>query len=361
VHQQPVVAKKQLAAVSTAAVSTPKLAAVSTAAVSKQLAGKRAQVVAMLRRQTHALKSTEYAALVAAAQADPFGKVKTLVQELITRLLKEAASEASHKGWCDKEYAMTEMKRDKAGDNVKEMNGLLELSEARREKLGEDIEDIVGELKELDATVTKTTELRKQQKIENEKAIKDAKQGKETVDKAMVTLEKYYKTAAKNAAAAALLQVRSVDVDTPDAGFDGEYAGSQDGSIGVLGMLDVVKSDFERTIKQTGKDEAQAEKDFNEIQTSTGVSKAVKTEALSAHKKAKSEADGEDSKNRDSLKSNTALLDQSLKSMAALDKTCKKGGMTAVERKMQRDEEMDGLKKALCILDSHGVNGPGMC
>merc|ERR1719310_2137284 len=119
-------------------------------------------------------------------------------------------------------------------------------------------------------------------------------------------------------------------------------------------MLDVVKSDFERVIKETTENEEKAKQDFSELEKSTGVSKASKSEALKARKTAKSEADGEDTKNREKLKSDQTILDKAIGEMAALDKACQKGGMTAEERKIQRDEEMSALKKALCILDSHG-------
>merc|ERR1719159_1251167 len=63
----------------------------------------RDRLIQLLNTKAGELKSTVLASLASKVAADPFAKIKKLVQELIERLLQEAADEANHKGWCDKE------------------------------------------------------------------------------------------------------------------------------------------------------------------------------------------------------------------------------------------------------------------
>merc|ERR1719408_525054 len=71
----------------------------------------RDRLVELLKTKSTQLKSTVLATLAAKVEADPFAKIKKLVQELIERLLQEAADEANHKGWCDKELTNAKQQR----------------------------------------------------------------------------------------------------------------------------------------------------------------------------------------------------------------------------------------------------------
>lgn len=53
--------------------------------------------------------------------ADPFGKVKTLIQQLIERLLAEATAEATKKGFCDTEVSKAEEERAYRLSDVKKL------------------------------------------------------------------------------------------------------------------------------------------------------------------------------------------------------------------------------------------------
>merc|ERR1719482_1958766 len=70
--------------------------------------------------------------------------------------------------------------------------------------------------------------------------------------------------------------------DAPDAGFKAfeAYKGAQGSATGILGMLDVIKSDFERTIKVTEEEEAKAQAEYDAFMTETGKALAEKNTAL---------------------------------------------------------------------------------
>merc|ERR1740138_368036 len=73
--------------------------------------GGRQLIMSLLKGKGEELHSTLLTSLAARIAADPFTKIKKLIQELIERLLTEAANEANQKGWCDKAMADAKQKR----------------------------------------------------------------------------------------------------------------------------------------------------------------------------------------------------------------------------------------------------------
>jgi len=312
----------------------------------------RDRVIALLKSKSEQIDSPVLAALATKAAADPFVKIKKLIQELIERLLQEAADEANHKGWCDKEFGKAKQSRQYKAEAVKTLNENLAKSEALRDKLTEEIAILTKEIDELEAALSKTTKERNDESAENAATVSEAQEGQAAVEQAIGVLEKFYKTAAK---AEVFVQVSSKQVpDMPDAGFSGANKGSQSASTGILGMLDVIKSDFVRTIKETEKAEKAAAKEFMEFETTTKVSLGTKKVAKSAKEGELTEVNASIDEDNTSLTEEQSLLDKAVQEIIELQPACVDTGMSYEERVAKREQEIEALKEALCTLDKEG-------
>jgi len=313
-------------------------------------------IVELLRSKGSQLKSTLLTALATQISADPFAKVKQLIQELIERLLQEAGNEANQKGWCDKATSDAEQKREYSAKAIEELNGQMAKLEATRDKLAQALEVLAEEIVGLEEARAQAEKMRADEKAENANTVKEAQEGLSAVEQAIDILSKFYKTAAKSK----VELVQGPADDAPDTGFEGgeAYQGAQGTATGIIGMLDVIKSDFERTISETEKAEAQAEQDFLAFMTETGKSLAEKKVAEEQKTKLKDDAEEKLASSEEDLQSQTALLQKGIEELLELKPVCIDTGMSYQERDAFRQEELEALKKALCILQNFAEYGP---
>jgi len=317
----------------------------------------RQVVIELLKSQGAKLKSTLLTSLVSHVAEDPFAKVKVLIQELIERLLKEANNEANQKGWCDKATKDATQKKDYAAGQVEELNGEMATLEALRDKLTEEIATLDSEIQELKDKRADAEALRAEEKAENAHTVSEAEAGLEAVLQAIDILKKFYATVAKEKVE--FVQQGPAD-DAPDAGFKNfeSYNGAQAENGGIVGMLEVIQSDFERTISETEKAEAQAEQDHLKFMTETGVSLAEKE---TAHQQKTSENEAAKEKLADAdenMKSQAEILRGAVKELLDLKPVCVDTGMSYEERVARREDEIAALKKADCILGAYAQYGP---
>jgi hypothetical protein len=327
----------------------------------KPVDGGREVVVSLLKSKGQQLKSQVLASLVTQISAvqgdDPFAKIKTLIQELIERLLQEAANEANQKGWCDKATSAATQKRDYAVEEIRSLNAEMAELEALRNKLEEELSVLADEIAELVANRKTAEEIRAKEKAENEFTIAEAEAGRDAINMAMDILDKWYKTNVKNEVS---LSQQSPEEDAPDAGFDNfeAYKGAQAESGGIIGMMEVIASDFSRTITETQKAEAAAEDEHLEFMTETGKSlgekKMIEEQKITENDNAEEDLEAAD----DKLQSNNKILQTSITELIELKAACIDTGMSYSERVANREDEIEALKKALCILGAYEKYGP---
>merc|ERR1712238_605835 len=136
----------------------------------------------------------------------------------------------------------------------------------------------MGGIAELDAAMAKATKLRQDEKAKNTETIADSQEAQTAVAQALTVLKEFY---AKAAEATAFVQKKA----EPEV-FDEPYKGMGGESGGVVGMLEVIESDFARLEADTKAAEASAQKEYDEFMTDSQVDKTKESTDIE-HKTAK--------------------------------------------------------------------------
>merc|ERR1719238_1936528 len=187
--------------------------------------------------------------------ADPFGKVKGMIQEMIEKLVAEAQKEASHKAFCDKEMSETKAKRDDKQSDLDDLNTKIDKATTKIAKLKKE-----------------ATAMRDEEAAAWAAAKADFESGIEGVQMALQVLRDYY--AEKDAS---LLQTTH-DKATGAAS-------------GIIGMLEVVESDFTKMLAEGTAKETMAIDSYEKL---TQDNKIATTEKSTAAKyKAKDQKETE--------------------------------------------------------------------
>merc|ERR550514_175663 len=146
-------------------------------------------------------------------------------------------------------------------------------AESKVAKLNEEIQTLLEEIAELNKSLNEATQLRGKEKADNTKTLADATAGLAGVTKAMKILKDFYDNAFIQTNAAYKPPKGDASGNTvgdlaPDS-FSGDFSGNQDAASGIIGQLDVIKSDFEGTIEATKSAEDDAESEFQDYKTET--------------------------------------------------------------------------------------------
>jgi hypothetical protein len=294
------------------------------------------------------LNSRVLAAVAVRASEDPFTKVKKMIKDLIVKLMEEANEEAEQKGWCDTELTTNEQTRKEKTEAVETLTATTDELTASIAKLTEDIAELTTAVNELDAAMAKATALRTAEKAKNTETVADAKAAQTAVEKALTVLKEFYEKAGE---ATAFVQQKKQE---PEIFDDKPYQGMGGESGGVVGMLEVILSDFARLEADTSSAEETAQTEYDEFMTDSTTDKTSKSTDIDHKSEKKQDQSQTLTEKKKELAGTQKELDAALAYYDKLKPTCI-NGPSYEDRVARREEEIASLGEALKILNGESV------
>jgi len=298
------------------------------------------KVVHLLKKLASAQSSTSLSQLASRVQsairlgtssgADPFAKVKELVSDMLVKLEKEAAEDATQKAFCDKEMKETKAKKEDKTAEVEKLSTKKEQKEAQSTKLGQEVATLQKELAEVASTQAAMDTLRGEEKAVYEVSKPELEKAVAGIQLALKTLKDYYAKAATHGAS--------------------EGAGG-----GIISLLEVAEADFSKNLSEVLAEE-QVAAGTHEAQTKeNGMTKLTKESDVKYKTKEAASLDKAVSELATDLGGVQDELDAVNAAWKTLTAQCVAKPETYEERAARREAEITGLKDALEVLESEAA------
>jgi len=286
--------------------------------------------------------------------ADHFVKVRAIIKDLVEKLENDAEAEATQKGFCDTNMAAAISDRDTGNAQIEEAMATISKITAEKEELTQEIQDLKKAIAENLKALNEATELRNSEKADNEATIETADEGKTAVELAINILKEFYDNAfiqtGKYVPPNADRSGKTVADRAPEV-FSGDYHGSQGASKGIMGLLDVILSDFERTVDTTEDTEDTAQSSFEAFEADTKTDNEDKEDEIDTKEGRISDIDDELVETEEDKDDATKLKENALTELKKLKPMCVEGEETYAQRVAKREKEIEALKDAQQMLD----------
>jgi len=322
----------------------------------RQLA-KQTGKVALVQLASRVLAAMRAGLAQAGEAKDPFVKVRTLIENMIARLQKDASAATEQKEFCDHELGRATGSRDAKQDKVDEQSTRMESVSAEVAKQEDEVKEFFQELADLSRAQVKLDKLRTDEHASYLQRSKELKEGLAGVQMALKILRDYYgSTDDSDGAIGGILtqedvgesmeevgtqtQVQAVAVEAPPS------AGS-----GIIGLLEVVESDFAKLLTEAQSIEDSSAQEHKRYMQDSTISRKLKEDLAERTKseiirlrKTASELDSDRSASQDEL-------DAIVEYLSRLQAQCVKPADTYEQRTGRREVEIAGLREALATLE----------
>jgi chromosome segregation ATPase len=270
---------------------------------------------------------------------DVFGKVKQLISQLIARLESEASADATEKQYCDEQMAKTEAKKSELDDDIAKLTSKIDTNTAKSAELKAEVKELHAAVAKLMKEQADMDNLRQEQHQDFVQAKADLELGLSGVRQALGVLRDYYGSAAA--------MIQQPEPPKPDTFDKAQGAGDS-----IVGILEVVESDFAKNLVQEETAEADAQSAYDTQSQANAIEKTEKDQSIKYKSQEAASRDKAVSELSSDRATANAEYDAVMEYYGKLKERCIAKPETYEERKRRREAEIAGLKQALDILEN---------
>jgi len=260
-----------------------------------------------------------------------FDKVTGLIRDMIERLQAEAEADANEKAYCDKEMAYAEGKISDREATIEKLSSAIDSMTAKSSQLKSQVATLQKELADLAKAQAEMNKLRAEENAAFKANSAEMEKGIQGVQTALKILRDYYAQDGKDHAAA-------------------EGAGN-----GIIGLLEVVESDFTQGLAEMTANENSAARDYDVQTKENEITKTTKDQSIKYKTKEFKGLDKATAETNGDKATTQTELDSVKEYYKSLQSRCVAKAETYAERSSRRAAEIAGLKQALEILNGEAV------
>merc|ERR1719221_384066 len=264
------------------------------------------------------------------SQEDIFAKVKGLISEMIEKLEKEADADAKHKAYCDKELKYAEEKQAKRINEIEKLTTSIDEMSSRSAQLKDEVATLQKELQDIANSQAEMDKIRAKEKAEYEEEKANLELGISGVQKALKILKDYY---AKDSA----------------------HGSAEGASSGIIGLLEVCLSDFEKGLSDITSEEESSISEYEKQTKENEILTAEKEQAVKFKTKEFKDLDKATAEAKSDLEATQDQLAATEAELEKLHEECDETAPTYEELQKGRQNEIAGLKQALDILEGEAA------
>jgi len=258
---------------------------------------------------------------------DPFGKVRELITDMIETLEQDAEADATEKAYCDKELSETNEKKGKKETEIEKLSTKIDRMSGQSSNLKEEVAVLQNELAKLIKSKADMDILRRKENAVFKQSHAEIGKGLTGIKMAIRVLSKYY------------------------AGGDHAHAASDGAGHGIIELLEVCEADFSKELATIIADEELAVAEYDEFNKAYEIDRVAKQQDVKHKTKEIKHLDkfsGELTNDRTGVQ---AELDAVNEYLSKIEGRCSGRAESYAARKAKREDELEGLKKALEILE----------